>query len=185
MNEPLSFDEIAAVLSQVGYDDHPAAYHGSLCGAVCRQKAEEVDPALLLDDAATTPNAAQMQILLRLRDEMLAALTDLQSAFTPMLPDDEATLAERTEALGAWCEGFLFGIAGRIQLNLRECSEEVREIIKDFTEFTRGSLDSGESDETEENAYVELVEYVRVGAQLIFMELHPRHGAPGASPTIH
>ena len=61
----------------------------------------------------------------------------------------------------------------------------LREIVKDFTEFTRSSLDSGDDDEGEENAYAELIEYIRVGAQLVFMELHPRHGAPGASPTIH
>jgi uncharacterized protein YgfB (UPF0149 family) len=185
MTNPIDYAALAALLARVGYDDEPATYHGSLCGALCRQKADDVDAVALLDDTEGRPTADEAELLRQFRDETIAALTDLQSVFTPMLPDDSVGLAERAAALGAWCEGFLYGLAGRIKLNLRECSEEVREIVKDFTEFTRSSLDSGDDDEGEENAYAELVEYVRVGAQLVFMELHPRHGAPGASPTIH
>lgn len=185
MTKLIDYPALVALMARVGYDDEAAAYHGSLCGALCRQKPEEVDPVALLDDVESHPEAGDRAALLALRDETLGSLTDLQSAFAPMLPDDDASLADRAAALGAWCEGFLYGLAGRIKLNLRECSEEVREIVKDLTEFTRSSLDSGDDDEGEENAYAELVEYIRVGAQLVFMELHPRHGAPGASPTIH
>lgn len=185
MTSPYSYEALDALMKQVGYDDEPASYHGSLCGALCRQKQDEVDPVALLDDSEYVPNALDREQLLQMRDHTIAALTDLHSAFMPLLPDDDQPLAERASALGAWCEGFLYGLAGRIKLELRECSEEVREIVKDFTEFTRSSLDSGDDDEGEENAYAELVEYIRVGAQLVFMELHPRLGAPGASPTIH
>ena len=172
-------------MKQLGYDDESSSFHGSLCGALCRQKADEVDPVALLDDLERTPDAPERELLVQLRDNTIAALTDLHSAFMPLLPGDDEPLTDRARSLGAWCEGFLYGLAGRIKLNLRECSEEVREIVKDFTEFTRTSLDSGDDDEGEETAYAELVEYIRVGAQLVFMELHPRLGAPGASPTIH
>ncbi len=185
MTKLIDYPALVALMARVGYDDEAAAFHGSLCGALCRQKPDEVDPVALLDEPETSPDADDRQALLDLRDQTVGALTDLQSAFAPLLPDDDLSLADRATALGAWCEGFLYGIAGRIKLNLRDCSEEVREIVKDFTEFTRSSLDSGDDDEGEENAYAELVEYIRVGAQLVFMELHPRHGAPGASPTIH
>lgn len=185
MTDSIDYTALAALLARTGYDDEPATFHGALCGALCRQKPDDLNPAALLDDPEAPLATPERDELLRLRDETIAALTDLQSVFAPMLPDDAVGLAERAAALGAWCEGFLYGLAGRIKLNLRDCSEEVREIVKDFTEFTRSSLDAGDDDEGEENAYAELVEYIRVGAQLVFMELHPRHGAPGASPTIH
>ncbi|WP_292999248.1 UPF0149 family protein [Nevskia sp.] len=185
MTNPFDYPALSALMARVGYDDDAATFHGVLCGVLCRQKADDVDPVQLLDDETPQPPADAVAELHRLREETIASLTDLQSAFMPILPDDASGLADRARALGAWCEGFLYGLAGRIKLNLRECSEEVREIVKDFTEFTRSSLDSGDDDEVEEGAYAELVEYIRVGAQLVFMELHPRHGAPGASPTIH
>lgn len=181
----LDYPALGDLLSRLGYGDDASAFHGSLCGALCRQRPEEVDPVALFDDAELSPNAAAIKDLRQLRDETIATLTDLQSAFMPVLPGDDASLSDRARALGGWCEGFLYGLAGRIKLNLRDCSEEVREIVKDFTQFTRSSLDTGGDDEVEEEAYAELVEYIRVGAQLVYMELHPRNGATSDSPTIH
>lgn len=185
MSEHLSYFDLGQALTDLGYRDVPSAFHGSLCGVLCRQKPEEVDlPALLEEDDLTVDDHG-MASLQRLRDGALAALTDLQVGFTPLLPDDEAPLEARAHALGAWCEGFLFGLAGRHKLEIRDCSEEVREILKDLTQFTRASLDASGDVEVEEGAYAELVEYIRVGAQLVYMELHPRPDAPGASPTVH
>ena len=49
MTSPYSYEALDALMKQVGYDDEPASYHGSLCGALCRQKPDEVDPVALLD----------------------------------------------------------------------------------------------------------------------------------------
>jgi len=184
-NTTFDYAALAAVLARIGYDDDAASFHGSLCGALCREAPGDVDLEQLLDDELVTPDAESMAELGRFRNETVASLTDLQSAFMPFLPSDDTDLTERTQALGAWCEGFLYGLAGQVQLNLRECSDEVQEIIRDFTQFTRASLDSGENDEVEEDAYAELVEYIRVGAQLIYMELHPRMNAVASSKTMH
>jgi len=152
------YSDLATVLSSLGYRDDAAAFHGALCGALCRQKPEEI----------------------------VSALADMQTGFMPLLPEDAVGLGERARSLGAWCEGFLYGLAGRIKLDLRQCTDEVREIVKDFTQFTRASLDAGDDLEVEEGAYGELVEYIRVGAQLVYMELHPRPPAAAAqSKTLH
>jgi uncharacterized protein YgfB (UPF0149 family) len=152
---------------------------------LCRQKPEDIDLMALLEEEDVVVDEPGRAMLAKLRDAALAALTDLQIGFMPLLPDDDAPLETRAHALGAWCEGFLFGLAGRNKLEIRDCSEEVREILKDLTQFTRASLDSTGDIEVEEGAYAELVEYIRVGAQLVYMELHPRPDAPGASPTLH
>jgi uncharacterized protein len=179
------YTDIAAALQRIGYGDDAAAYHGALCGALCRQEPDELDPAALLDEGSEADAVAREE-LYALRDQVVGALSDMHAGFALLLPDDETALAERAHALGAWCEGFLYGLAGRIKLDLHSCSEEVREIVKDFTEFTRASLDSAGDPEVEEGAYAELVEYVRVGAQLVYMELHPRPDIDGEpTPTLH
>jgi uncharacterized protein len=186
MSSMLHYADLTGLLARLGYRDDASAYHGAVCGALCRQKPEEVDTVALLDEEDAAPDAQAQAELRQLCDEASFALADMQTGFTPLLPADEVNLAERARALGAWCEGFLYGLAGRIKLDLRECSDEVREIVKDFTQFTRASLDAGDDLEVEEGAYAELVEYIRVGAQLVYMELHPRPLAASApSKTLH
>jgi uncharacterized protein YgfB (UPF0149 family) len=186
MSSMQHYSDLAAALSRLGYRDDAAAFHGALCGALCRQKPEEVDPVALLDDDEIRPDAQALADLRRLCEQTVSALADMQTGFMPLLPEDEVGLGERARSLGAWCEGFLYGLAGRIKLDLRSCTDEVREIVKDFTQFTRASLDAGDDLEVEEGAYAELVEYIRVGAQLVYMELHPRPLAAAAqSKTLH
>src|SRR3546814_8517783 len=101
--------------------------------------------------------------------------------FDLLLPDDDVALVPRVRALGAWCDGFLFGLASRPGLDLKKLTEEAQEIIRDFTEFTQAAVGDDDDQNVEETAYTELVEYVRVGAQLLYMELHPR---PTIDPEI-
>jgi uncharacterized protein YgfB (UPF0149 family) len=186
MSSTQHYSDLATVLAALGYRDNAAVYHGALCGALCRQKPEEIDPVALLDDEEIHPDAQARDDLRQLCEQTVLSLADMLAGFMPMLPPDEVGLGERAQALGAWCEGFLYGLAGRIKLDLRSCTDEVREIVKDFTQFTRASLDAGDDVEVEETAYAELVEYVRVGAQLVYMELHPRPQAAAAqSKTLH
>ena len=186
MSSTLRYDELASLLTHLGYADDAANFHGAVCGALCRQKPEAVDPVALLEDEEIQPDPQARAELRRVCDQASQDLADMQVGFSPLLPAEEIGLGERARALGAWCEGFLYGLAGRIKLDLRQCSEEVREIVKDFTQFTRASLDAGDDLEVEEGAYAELVEYIRVGAQLVYMELHPRPLAAAApSKTLH
>jgi uncharacterized protein YgfB (UPF0149 family) len=186
MSSTLQYDELAALLTTLGYADEASGYHGAVCGTLCRLKPEDVDPVGLLDDEEIQPDPERRTELRRICEQSALDLADMQAGFMPLLPDEAVALGERARALGAWCEGFLYGLAGRIKLDLRQCSDEVREIVKDFTQFTRASLDAGDDLEVEEGAYAELVEYIRVGAQLVYMELHPRPLAAAApSKTLH
>jgi uncharacterized protein YgfB (UPF0149 family) len=149
-------------------------------------RTEEFDPSSLFEDTEIALDARGRSDLNRVTDETLAALADTELGFMPVLPPDDAALTERARALGAWCEGFLHGLASRSRLDLEACSEEVREIVKDFAQFTRASFAAADDLEVEESAYAELVEYIRVGVQLVFVELHPR-GDSGLHdrPTLH
>ena len=174
MREPLRYDELADALSRLGFKQDAAEYHGALCGALCVREASEIDPLKLLEGADGTDGGDAAQALTRLRGESADSFLDSQLGFEPLLPDDEEELTHRVRALGAWCEGFLFGLSSGKALSMNTCSPEMKEIVRDFTEFTRAGIGDDEDAELEENAYAELVEYIRVGAQLIYMELHER-----------
>src|SRR3546814_9099289 len=119
-------------------------------------------------------------------DLTVETLQDSDMAFDLLLPDDDAALVPRVRALGAWCEGFLFGLASRPGLDQKKLTEEAQEIIRDFTEFTQAAVGDDDDQNVEETAYTELVAYVRVGAQMLYMELHPRPTiAPAESKHLH
>jgi uncharacterized protein YgfB (UPF0149 family) len=189
MQETIHYQDLSSLLTRVGFDDETAGYHGALCGALCVKSAKDIDLIHLLDageDHPLQPDAQARQELARLREQTLLSLQDGETGFTPLLPDDEAELSARVGALVAWCEGFLFGLSSKPHLDFKTCSEEAKEIIDDFAQFTRASIDGEDNVELEETAYAELVEYIRVGAQLIYMELRPRPTPdPQGSKKLH
>ncbi len=100
-------------------------------------------------------------------------LSERMSEFSPLLPDDADAAETRAEALGRWCEGYLHGlVSGGHEGAMKErlSTDPIADIIKDMLEITRAT--SGEGDEEDnEDAYTELVEYLRVAAQLVYEEL--------------
>lgn len=189
MQVSVHYQDLSRALARIGFAEEPAEYHGTLCGALCVLPADDIDPLQLMALAAADdrPLAADTQdrgLLRRLAAEVLGTLQDEDLGFQLLLPDDEVELEKRVLALAGWCEGFLFGLASRPGLNLDQCSEDVREVIRDFAQFTQASLGEDEDLELEEGAYVELVEYIRVGAQLVYMEFRPRP-VPDPSESHH
>jgi uncharacterized protein len=113
-------------------------------------------------------------------------LAERLSAFTPLLPDDSGTTAERANALAHWCEGFLHGlVSGEHSSELRERlqADPLADIIRDMLEITRAVADDAMDEESDEESYVELVEYVRVATQLAFEELADLRKAADAPAT--
>ena len=103
--------------------------------------------------------------------------------FEPLLPDDEQPLNGRANALALWCTGFLYGLGTGHISDLEALNGDVGEIVRDFTEISRATGDDADADESNEQAYAELVEFIRVAAQVVFEELLPlrRAGLSGAA----
>jgi uncharacterized protein YgfB (UPF0149 family) len=91
--------------------------------------------------------------------------------FQPLLPTDDEALSVRTEALADWVQGFLYGLGGSTSGATLPLSPQSSEILADFAEISRAGEVGSEDAELEENAYAELVEFVRVGVQLMHEEL--------------
>lgn len=102
-------------------------------------------------------------------------LAERMSEFAPLLPDEFDNGAVRTEALAHWCEGYLHGLVSTQHaeaVKKRLATEPIEGIIKDLLAITQAGADSEDaSDDADEEAYVEIVEYLRVAAQLVYEEL--------------
>lgn len=113
-------------------------------------------------------------------------LTERQSGFEPLLPSEDDGTAVRATALAHWCEGFLHGLVAAHngdELKTRLAAEPLADIIRDMLQITRASADEDDNTESDDSAYTELVEYVRVAAQLVYEELADlRH--PTREPAV-
>ena len=154
-----------------------AEAHGIITGVLCAPDGARVawQELVLGRDAGKSrdPRAALSQLLTALHRATYAHLSGLECDFTPLLPSDEYSLAEQIEGLSDWCRGYLLGLhAGGLPPSQR-LSGDAGEIIQDITRISEAELDGSLADEEEAKALVEIVEYLRVGVQLVFEELQP------------
>lgn len=183
-----AFHDLDETLRRAGAACDAAESHGTLCGALCAGLDSD-GPWLehIMDEATGTPEAQRRcrEALTALRDSTHGQLAGGSLEFAPLLPDDELGLADRTDALSEWCQGFLFGIGlGGDRLKFDELAAESTEILKDMTQISQAGFE-GEDTEEDETAYAEIVEYVRMGVQLLYEELQaPAEVAP-SSDTVH
>ncbi len=109
------------------------------------------------------------------------ALRDPQMSFQLFLPDDDATLAARSEALTQWCSGFLAGLGLSGIGESDDLPEDAREFLSDLAEISCADFIIEASDESDEAAFVELVEYARVGTMLVYETLR----GPDETEMVH
>ncbi len=107
-------------------------------------------------------HAAAIAELATLHRHTRTQLSDMNYDFSPLLPADSESIAARTQALSLWCQGFLFGLSVSGLKTLDALSEASREIVEDFSAIAQ-LAEQFEEGEDEESAYMELVEYLRVG----------------------
>lgn len=169
--QTISFSEIQRVLSDERSMTDAAEAHGTLAGALCTASTyrfEDWLQEILPEGRAQALSTGALRGLYFLTTETLASA---EMSFEPLLPEDAQPLDERASALSQWCVGFLYGLGSGAIQDLSTLPGEVGEVVRDFDELTRVGVGAGESEEENESAYAELVEFVRVGVQLVFEEL--------------
>ena len=171
--------------------------HGLVTGLVCGEPAIDEDTLLLrwsalhLDaahnpitqaDGDTTASGHQAHLSSAL-EMTQAALQSDDMDFELLVPASDQSLTQRTEGLAHWCTGFLagFGASGGA---IRD--SEASEALSLLGEIARATNVSDEADggidEGEEEAFFELVEFVKV-AVLLLHEDRRLAGRPSASDT--
>ena len=176
----MTYNEIQRVLTDERSMTDAAEAHGTLAGCLCAAIGYRFEDWLLeiLPEGRAQPLAAAS--LRALFHETSGALEASEMEFDLLLPEDEASLDARTVALAQWCQGFLYGLGGSAIQDTNGLPGEVGEIVRDLSEITRVGVDDGQSVESNESAYAELVEFVRVGVQLVFEELSPLRNQPSS-----
>jgi uncharacterized protein YgfB (UPF0149 family) len=170
----IRFKDFEDILATAGSLADAAEAHGSLCGALCSMspyKMQDWINEILPDGAALSDESAAM--IERVFTATASSFGEQGMEFEPLLPDDDAPLNGRANALALWCTGFLYGLGTGHIADLEALGGDVGEIVRDFTEISRASGDEADSDESNEQAYTELVEFIRVAAQVVFEELLP------------
>jgi uncharacterized protein YgfB (UPF0149 family) len=187
---PIPFAAVAQALDAGGSTVNAAEAHGCLVGALCARRVylpaewmEELLPeapeqASATADVTTGP-------LNELFEQSRAVLEGRDMEFEPLLPDGDAPLAERVEALGAWAQGFLYGFGAAGPFPRGTLPADVAEVLSDFAEVSRAGAVGSESAEVEETALADLIEFLRVGTQLIYDELADMRATQTTSNARH
>ena len=169
LNQSL-FERLSTLLDPLD----PAELHGLLCGLLCADRTLTVDgwlarAAELLDDPDLAESARD--VLSKFFEYGKTQLDDPDCAVTPLLPDDDTPLDQRTEALGRWSQGLLYGLGVSGIAQRTELSAESQEFLRDAADIAQADFDRVEATEADETAYVELVESLRVGLLLLQHDL--------------
>lgn len=168
-------------VAQLGVD--ASDLHGSLTGFLCAGGSTTSTDwlgDLELDDDQV---GAEIDVFEQVYADIVASLQDNSLGFEPLLPPDSVPLAERADALIAWCRGFLGGIGladatdrvGLLDDDSQEMLRDVGQIAASHLEFAGG--------EDDERSLTELVEFIRV----VVLTLHADFNRPALPPgkTLH
>jgi uncharacterized protein YgfB (UPF0149 family) len=161
----------------------PAEAHGSLAGALCASDSYRLDDWLaeILPEGAEQGAAGAW--LRELYDETRSALAGAQMQFELLMPDDDEPIELRAAALTSWCNGFVYGLGTGGAADPERLPGDAGEIVRDLAEITRAGVDEREGEEANETALAELVEFVRVGVQVVFEELGALRAPPAVRPA--
>jgi hypothetical protein len=181
-----NFPELQRLLADSHALTEAAAAHGLLAGALCAASgyrledwlAEILPEGPVADDAGTA--------LRGLYDETFGALSMPDMEFQLLMPDDATPLAARTQALCLWCNGFLYGLGTNGAGDPQQLPGDAGEFVRDLAHISRAGVDDQDGVEANETALAELVEFVRVGVQVVFEELGLLRELPlEARATLH
>ena len=173
-----NYQQVQRVLSESNALIEAAEAHGTLAGALCAASAYGLEDWLAEILPGGSASATGVPLLREVYEHTSGALTGTQMQFDLLIPDDSQPLARRTEALTLWCNGFVYGLGSGGATDPLQLPGDAGEIVCDLNEIMRAGVDEREGLEANEAALAELVEFVRVGVQVVFEDL----GALRASP---
>lgn len=169
-----SYDQANAAMEGAGFDASAAEVHGTICGVVSSPEGDKADwlAAVLGGDSSDAHNLPKpvSEQLLAMFQVSRKALNDESFSFSLLIPTgDDHSIVDRTEAVAAWCRGFLLGLSAGGLKEFASLPDAVREALEDLLDIAEVVAED-EEDEQQERALAELEEYVRAAVQLIFDE---------------
>jgi len=169
---PISYQELDNHLTASELGPSAAEAHGILCALLCSGAPQAVESwiAELLGDTDTDGRSSTHECRHSLQGLAThTQATGLRLDLMPLLPDDSRSLAERALGLYDWSRGFLYGL-GVAGLDIDRLPEPAREACNDFVAITHLDLRDLEASEANEQALMELTEFVRVATLVVYQE---------------
>jgi len=163
------YEPLDKSLQNVGALMNAAEAHGILSSFLCISQPDDKWLQHILGNAAMDGLASEcQQQLMLIKNYTLEQLNSFNCEFTPLLPGDDISISERTQTLGGWCEGFLFGL-GLADINPEQFPDIIKEFINDLISISHIAPIDENNDGNEDN-YYQLIEYIKVGVITIYEE---------------
>lgn len=165
------FSNINITLESASLFINAAEMHGILSGIACgggdlKGHAWRPDFNCIVNEGEALPVAVK-KIVDVLFTTIVKECNGNSLNFRLLLPDDDLPIVERVEAVSHWAQGFLAGF-GLVQQELSNVNMGIQELIRDIRDVSQLALDIEGEDEESEMAYVDIVEYLRIGGMFCF-----------------
>lgn len=151
--------------------------HGMLCGLICAGATEQGEAWLDTVILAMEPRSEEFKhfnrdILQSIFKRSYEQITGFGFDFQLILPDEDASISARAQAIGEWCQGFLegLGFAGSM-LEPENLSEDVTDALQRLYDITYIEFNALSPSEDDETAMLELTEFVRMAVLMVYTEL--------------
>ncbi|ORU91641.1 MAG: hypothetical protein A6F70_00805 [Cycloclasticus sp. symbiont of Bathymodiolus heckerae] len=181
------YEDLQSVLEDNDANMSASETHGLAAGMLCVQFDADfirwVTAVFDTDEQIEAIEDDSRQVLMGLFEGTRELLEADEFIFDLLLPDDDERISVRASGLSEWCQGFLYGVAYMGVGDDKDWAEESRGILRDLMEISR--LDSDNTSDTDEQAFMELHEYVRMGVQMLLQELQPSDEEGDGEPTLH
>lgn len=168
----MAYQVLSSIFQRYGSDLSAAEGHGIATAMLCVNGQcnfvgwiNEVfeDEAAIVEDDKTVLNNLFEQTRKLLDPEESVYEFDL------FLPEN-ATLQELAQALSEWCQGFLWGIG--YTRSQGDWPGDTDGILRDMVEFTKLDNDVEDDNDEDEDAFIQLHEYLRVAVLTVRDELN-------------
>lgn len=171
----LSYERVERRMASADIESSGAEVHGILCGLICagNENAQACWFAELFEQERASDLLVRecADLLRKLHDQTQSAVRGPGLGFSPFLPEEDKPLKLRAAAVGDWCQGFLYGLGVAGIPSAHSFSSETQEALNALSEITRMDLDGLRGSEEDEEALMELAEFIWVAAMLVHSEL--------------
>ena len=165
------YKQLDSALNLASRSESPSEVHGLIIGCISNHLATGIKPELIgLMTGGETPEGTSSlaDLIYEVYRENSELLFNSDDIFDLLIPDDDATVVLRTEALAEWCQGYILGLLHSDQLAIDQLPEDGPEIARDILSISEAGPSEGDDAQKDEWALAELQEYVKVGVQLVF-----------------
>lgn len=167
-------DEVYGRLRNLYTTISTAEIHGLVTGVVsagvCANGLSWIDSILGALAPHPAAKANNRRVLLSLYHLISEQLSGMGLQFQLLLPEESEGLIARAQSLTDWCAGFLKGLNFAGLRHYDDCSQETAEALYHCVEISKLDYDSIDCSESDELAFNQVVEYVRLTAILVHSE---------------